>query len=170
MNYFFVIVFSLLFIISTHNIIEIFILKKKHKKTLNMIKNGDVNLCDLTLLEENDFINWCDKFLEYIGIYTNKISSPFINIFLCKNKNEILLIFISKSLSKDSISQAVGMMIEHKTNKTIIISTDICHENILNYIETFDKIINIIDGKKLIEEVKKLRKKEIEYLYLIEDT
>lgn len=135
-----------------------------------MIQNGDINLCDLTQLEENDFINWCDKFLEYIGIYTSKLSSPFMNIFLCKNKNEILLIFISKTLSKALISQAVGMMTEHTTNKTIIISTDICHENILNYIKTFDKTINIIDGKKLIEEVKKLRKKEIEYLYLVEDT
>lgn len=170
MSYIFIVIFSLFFIISIHNIIEIFILKKKYRKSLDMLRKGEVTLCDLDLLEEKDFINWCNNYLEYISIYTTKKSSHLPNAFICKNKDEIILTFISKNLSKNIISQAVGIMIENQISKVIVVSTDICSLNILDYIKTFDKNINIIDGEKLIEEVKKLRKKEIEYLYLIEDT
>lgn len=165
MNYIFLIIIFFFSIVMLHNLYELIKLHYDLKTSTENFEQGILNLDDFSFLKEEEFNNWCINYFDYLGFSKTKDINLIPNAFVCERQDNEIILLTCKYLDKSIVSKIAGLMYSHNLEKGLIISTDSLNDELKSFVKTFSPklVINIIDGKELIREIRKLRKKELEY-------
>ncbi|MHC1682368.1 MAG: hypothetical protein AB6733_05410 [Clostridiaceae bacterium] len=166
MNYIFIVIIVFMSLITFHNLYDLIKLNLQFKESTKNLEEGFLSLSDLSSLEERDFNNWCVNYFDYLGFSKTKDISSVSNAFVCQRDGSQIILLTSKFLNKATLSKLAGLMYSYDIKKGLIISTDLLDESLKDYINHFTPklVINVIDGKELIRELRKLREKELSFI------